>query len=169
MTTGWRFARMDRFSRIVLGYHGCEAAFAEALIRGEMRVEDWQPSHNPYDWLGHGLYFWEFTPQGEDMGRSAVGASLQLGLCLDLTDVITRTCFARSTRWFDRPVGGRGAVAENKGAAPRSGLLDYQRIRQGQRAGTGSSSRRFGVRFWRGGRPFPARGSAGSRTSDRRS
>ena len=81
---------MDRFSRIVLAYHGCEAAFAEALIRGELRVEDWQPIRNPYDWLGHGIYFWEFAPRRAMTwgGKGdVVGAVIQLGLCLDLTDV----------------------------------------------------------------------------------
>jgi hypothetical protein len=43
---------MDRFTRIVLGYHGREPAFAEALIRGEVAVKDWKPSTNEYDWLG---------------------------------------------------------------------------------------------------------------------
>jgi hypothetical protein len=81
---------MDRFSRIVLGYHGCEPAFAGALIRGEMRIEEWQPSQNPYDWLGHGIYFWEFAPhRAKTWGGKGgvVGAVIQLGLCLDLTDV----------------------------------------------------------------------------------
>jgi hypothetical protein len=81
---------MDRFSRIVLGYHGCEAAFAEALLRGEARIEDWQHSRNPYDWLGEGIYFWEFGPHRAKVwgGRGGViGAVIQLGLCLDLTDV----------------------------------------------------------------------------------
>jgi hypothetical protein len=81
---------MDRFSRIVLGYHGCEPAFAEALLRGERSVEAWQPSQNPYDWLGHGIYFWEFAPRRARAwgGKGGVvGAVIQLGLCLDLTDV----------------------------------------------------------------------------------
>ncbi len=81
---------MDRFSRIVLGYHGCEASFADALLRGEKSVEDWLPSENPYDWLGHGIYFWEFGPQratGWDGKGGVIGAVIQLGLCLDLTDV----------------------------------------------------------------------------------
>lgn len=81
---------MDRFSRIVLGYHGCEPSFAEALIRGEKRIEEWQPSQNPYDWLGHGIYFWEFAPYRAMTwsGKGGVvGAVIQLGLCLDLTDV----------------------------------------------------------------------------------
>jgi hypothetical protein len=84
------FGAMDRFSRIVLGYHGCEVAFAEALIRCEVRVEDWQPSQNRYDWLGHGIYFWEFAPHRARVwgGKGGVvGAVIQLGVCLDLTDI----------------------------------------------------------------------------------
>ena len=81
---------MDRFVRIVLGYHGCEPGFAERLLRGETAIADWKPSANDYDWLGHGIYFWEHAPErargwGEHGG--VVGAIIQLGLCLDLTDV----------------------------------------------------------------------------------
>jgi hypothetical protein len=53
-------------------------------------LEAWQPSHNPYDWLGHGIYFWEFAPSRAKVwgGKGGVvGAVIQLGLCLDLTDV----------------------------------------------------------------------------------
>jgi hypothetical protein len=49
---------MERFTRIVLGYHGCEPAFADALLRGDVTLDAWEPSQNPYDWLGHGIYFW---------------------------------------------------------------------------------------------------------------
>jgi hypothetical protein len=80
---------MKRFARIVLGYHGCEPDFAEDLLRGEIAVKDWKPSKNPYDWLGHGIYFWEHGPErARDWGKGGVvGAVIQLGLCLDLTDV----------------------------------------------------------------------------------
>jgi hypothetical protein len=81
---------MDRFTRIVLGYHGCDPAFADALLRGDVSVTAWQPSQNPYDWLGHGIYFWEFGPERARIwgGKGEViGALIQLGVCLDLTDV----------------------------------------------------------------------------------
>jgi hypothetical protein len=80
---------MDRFSRIVLGYHGCEVDFAEALLRGELPITQWEPSQNPYDWLGHGIYFWEYAPErAREWGEGGVvGAVIQLGRCLDLTDV----------------------------------------------------------------------------------
>src|SRR5215207_8245372 len=81
---------MDTFSRIVLGYHGCDPAFAEDLLLGRVPIADWELSQNPYDWLGHGIYFWEFAPyrarSWDDKG-GVIGAIIQLGVCLDLTDV----------------------------------------------------------------------------------
>ena len=81
---------MDRYARTVLGYHGCHPDFAEALIRGEKSIAEWEPSTNDWDWLGHGIYFWEFAPhRARDwMGKGGVvGAVIQLGNCLDLTDI----------------------------------------------------------------------------------
>ena len=80
---------MKNFPRVVLGYHGCDPAFADALIAGAIPIADWRPSTNPYDWLGDGIYFWEHAPARarEWSGKGGVvGAVLQLGLCLDLTD-----------------------------------------------------------------------------------
>jgi hypothetical protein len=81
---------LDRYARTVLGYHGCDPDFAEALIRGETSIAEWQPSTNDWDWLGHGIYFWEFAPYRArdwmDKG-GVVGAVIQLGHCLDLTDI----------------------------------------------------------------------------------
>jgi hypothetical protein len=81
---------MDRMSRVVLGFHGCEPGLADALIRGELPITAWNASRNVYDWLGEGIYFWEHAPKralewGEKGG--VIGAVIQLGLCLDLTDV----------------------------------------------------------------------------------
>jgi hypothetical protein len=79
----------------VLGYHGCDAAVAERLLKNQV----FQPSQNDYDWLGEGVYFWEANPlRGlefaiESSKRKAskikkptlVGAVIDLGYCLDLT------------------------------------------------------------------------------------
>jgi hypothetical protein len=81
---------MDRFTRLVLGYHGCEPPFAERLVRGDVTLDAWELSQNPYDWLGHGIYFWEFAPERAktwDGKGGVIGAVIQLGTCLDLTDV----------------------------------------------------------------------------------
>ena len=86
---------MDRFARHVLGYHGCEAAFARKLLDGSVPIDEWNPSTNQYDWLGHGIYFWEHSPwraarwakeRCASMGveTAVVGAVIQLGRCFDL-------------------------------------------------------------------------------------
>lgn len=44
----------------VLGFHGCDQSIADTVIsdRSGLRF-----SRNDYDWLGHGIYFWENDPQ----------------------------------------------------------------------------------------------------------
>ncbi len=84
----------------MIGFHGCDATVAFAVINGEAEL---QPSVNTYDWLGHGIYFWERNPSralqfatelqhnAERAVRpirkpAAVGAVLELGNCLDLSN-----------------------------------------------------------------------------------
>lgn len=43
-----------------LGFHGCDKSIAEITLAGEDRLS---PSKNDYDWLGHGIYFWEYSPE----------------------------------------------------------------------------------------------------------
>lgn len=84
---------MDRFARVVLGYHGCDADFAESVLLGKTEVHDWRRSENDYDWLGHGIYFWEHAPEralswaSSRKKKGVIGAVIQLGNCLDFTDV----------------------------------------------------------------------------------
>jgi len=84
---------VDRFARVVLGYHGCDADFADSLLSGETKIQDWQESRNRYDWLGHGVYFWEHGPEraaiwaAGNRKKGVIGAVIQLGTCLDFTDI----------------------------------------------------------------------------------
>src|SRR5438045_2763458 len=76
-----------QYDRTVLAYHGCDVAIAERLLTGEM----FAPSANAWDWLGTGIYFWEYGVDralqfAEDQRRrgrvgtpAVVGAVLQLG------------------------------------------------------------------------------------------
>lgn len=109
---------MNRFSRVVLGYHGCALEYAEALIHGEVAVAAWQFSANPYDWLGHGIYFWEFAPaRAQAWGDHAgvVGAVIQLGTCLDLTDIDNTALLAGQYEVIHRLFKRRGTpLPENK-------------------------------------------------------
>lgn len=43
--------------QLVVGYHGCDRRTAEALISGQLL--ELEPSDNPYDWLGPGVYFFQ--------------------------------------------------------------------------------------------------------------
>ncbi|HZU36517.1 MAG TPA: hypothetical protein VFA18_11440 [Gemmataceae bacterium] len=54
---------MEPFARIVVGYHGGNEAFARELLLGHKGVNKWLPSANDWDWLGHGIYFWEHAPE----------------------------------------------------------------------------------------------------------
>jgi hypothetical protein len=51
-------SRGVRYDRTVIAYHGCDADVARKLLDGEPFVA----SENTYDWLGSGIYFWEFGP-----------------------------------------------------------------------------------------------------------
>jgi hypothetical protein len=77
--------------RKVVGYHGTSMNSAELVLTGG----GFRPSQNDYDWLGHGIYFWEHAPcrawqwAREKYGPEAavVRATIRLGRCLDLTDI----------------------------------------------------------------------------------
>ncbi len=47
------------YDRTLVAFHGTRRATAKKLIRGDA----FGVSENDDDWLGHGIYFWEFAPQ----------------------------------------------------------------------------------------------------------
>ena len=86
----------SRRSNLMIGFHGCDRLIAEKVINGEF---DLKKSENEYDWLGHGVYFWEnnqtramqFIEEVQKRNPAIVepaivGAIIDLGFCLDLTD-----------------------------------------------------------------------------------
>lgn len=40
----------------ILGFHGCDLSTKEKILKGHDRLRQ---HPNSYDWLGHGIYFWE--------------------------------------------------------------------------------------------------------------
>lgn len=85
----------------ILGFHGCDQSICDEIISNPDKSLN--PSENNYDWLGHGIYFWENNPkralQFAESLRSnpersknpikkpaVLGAVIQLGYCLDLVD-----------------------------------------------------------------------------------
>lgn len=83
----------EDYHRTIIGYHGTTRETAEAIVRHEA---EFRPSENPGDWLGHGVYFWEYAPQqawkwartryGEEKDVAVLGAMIRLGSCLDLLE-----------------------------------------------------------------------------------
>jgi hypothetical protein len=83
--------------KLILGFHGCDEAVGLNIISGK---DNLRPSENDWDWLGHGMYFWESDPQRAleyatilQKRKSSktkikkpfvLGAVIDLGNCLDL-------------------------------------------------------------------------------------
>ena len=86
------------YHRTVVGYHGTRLSTAHEIIKGDKQFE---ASENNDDWLGHGIYFWEYAPQqafvwarnrqaskkwGEQI--AVLGSMIRLGNCFDLLDPV---------------------------------------------------------------------------------
>jgi hypothetical protein len=101
-------ARFDDYHRTVIGYHGTGLSTALRIVN---RVEGFRWSRRAFDWLGHGIYFWEHAPrQARDWARlrqrqlarkknptaddlrrmnepiAVVASMIRLGFCFDLLD-----------------------------------------------------------------------------------
>ena len=89
---------MDMYTNktaVVFGFHGLDEEIGRKIVSG---IEEIRPSKNNYDWLGHGVYFWENNParaqkwaesQSKRSNTSVkvpfvIGAAIDLGNCFDL-------------------------------------------------------------------------------------
>jgi hypothetical protein len=85
------FTIMFRDERVVVAFHGTSDDRAAEIIASGSFI----PSKNDYDWLGHGVYFWEYAPlrawqwarQKHREHAAVVEAQIALGFCLDLSDI----------------------------------------------------------------------------------
>jgi len=92
------WALYQRSPSFVLGFRGTDKSLVDGVIAG--KPAHLKKSEGKFEWLGHGVYFWENDPQrGLEWAKSGnarkkilkpdvAGAIIDLGLCLDLT---TRT------------------------------------------------------------------------------
>jgi hypothetical protein len=116
-----------RYDRVVLAYHGCDAAVAERLLAGE----PFRKSENDHDWLGAGVYFWEYGAdralqfardqqrRGKVAVPAAVGAVLQLGNCFDLMDTAYTRDLASAYREYRSFAALHGRMLpRNAGSTP---------------------------------------------------
>lgn len=79
------------YHRTVIAYHGTTKDIADRLVDGG----PFHPSNNDDDWLGSGMYFWEYAPKQawwwatqykKNPHPAVVGAVIRLGNCFDLLD-----------------------------------------------------------------------------------
>jgi hypothetical protein len=85
---------------LIIGFHGCDKKVRDSIVKAKSPLK---ASDNDYDWLGHGMYFWENNKQRaldfatnlkknprankEPVKTPAVlGAVMDMGFCLDLLD-----------------------------------------------------------------------------------
>lgn len=116
-----------------LGYHGCKSSVAEKVFAGD----DLQPSRERYDWLGHGVYFWEDSPLramqwAKERGYekpAVVGAVIRFGNCLNLIDAehleeVARTYHSLKKGYWHVLEELGGEVPKNKGQHGKLRYLD---------------------------------------------
>lgn len=85
---------------LLLGFHGTDQSVVDRVLRGGCHLER---SVNSYDWLGNGVYFWEYSPQrafefaeqaardgrcsrGRIRNPAVIGAVIDPGRCLNLLE-----------------------------------------------------------------------------------
>ncbi len=82
---------------LILGFHGTDENIVNDVLNGKAELKE---KENDYDWLGHGIYFWDNSPSRamewaielSKLKRTSIkkpaviGAILDLGYCLDLLD-----------------------------------------------------------------------------------
>lgn len=81
----------EKLPGLIFGFHGCSLkTYQNVLYEGKTLKK----SENKYDWLGNGIYFWENSySRALEWARkkycedaAVVGAIIDLGCCLNLTD-----------------------------------------------------------------------------------
>ena len=141
MVTHW--SNYEYQPSFILGFHGCDAAVGEDLLAG--KTKHLKPSTKVFDWLGHGIYFWDGNParaqewaehrhqEGKIKTPFVVGAIIDLRRCLDLFDkdglLQVRTAYAELTKTLklagaDLP-GNVGNTPDKAGRKLDCAVLNY--------------------------------------------
>lgn len=81
---------------LLIGFHGCDRVRQQQLLNGPANIPF---SDKPFDWLGHGMYFWENNYQralqwandkckrgGKIFEPAVIGAVIDLSYCCDFLD-----------------------------------------------------------------------------------
>jgi len=121
---------------LVIGYHGCDRKVVERIVAGKDFLK---PSQNAWEWLGHGIYFWEDSPARamrwtETNTRpaaskikfpSVLGAVIDLGNCLNLADAEALAMVKSAHKTYTEICAVSGVrPVENRGSERQVRYLD---------------------------------------------
>lgn len=82
---------------LLIGFHGCDKSRQQELLVNSASMP---VSEKPFDWLGHGMYFWENNAEralewatekqvnGGITESAVIGAVIDLGYCCDFMDTL---------------------------------------------------------------------------------
>lgn len=108
----------QKLPNLVLGFHGCRKEVFESVV---YQGEALKASENEYDWLGHGIYFWEQNYQ-----RAVEWATNRYGtehaVIGAVIDGAPKKYLARSCGVFFIAIF-RGSNAREEGQALKGGVL----------------------------------------------
>lgn len=86
--------------RVVKAFHGTTIDKAAQIVKDQLIA----PSRNPYDWLGHGAYFWEesyerarqWAEKKYHSEAAVVSTEVRLGRCINLFDASWASVLGRA-------------------------------------------------------------------------
>ncbi len=122
---------------LVLGFHGCDESIINDILLGKKELKQ---SDNTYDWLGHGIYFWENSPsravefaeflknnplraRTPIKSPSVIGAVIDLGYCLDFTDYSNLQLLREGYELLKTAIDTSGVKLTNKQVGENKDLL----------------------------------------------
>lgn len=125
---------------LIIGFHGCEKEDQNKLLND---ISYFKNSHEDYEWLGHGMYFWENNPDrakiwannkkkaGTLREPAVIGAVIDLGRCFDLMDsshikVLKEgyTLFIAESKKLNKPIPQNKSHPKSKGNEKTLRYLD---------------------------------------------
>ena len=130
--------RLLDYQRFIVAFHGCDEDVVERVLLGKGELDY---SENAYDWLGRGIYFWEYGPRrayewakwrSEGKGGSGgkvktpavIGAYINLGRCFDLLDTANTTLLGSVFNQFKNDCEDKG-VRPPRNEAAFDGDIDH--------------------------------------------
>ncbi|MGN7821325.1 hypothetical protein ACTJJB_14435 [Chitinophaga sp. 22536] len=118
---------------LIIGFHGCERSLRDDVITERKKL---RPSTGRYEWLGHGIYFWQnnyeraldfvtHPPDGRKITRpSVLGAVISLDYCLDLTDTKGIKAVGYSFTMLEHSIKYGGVLPRNRNKYGADNLMD---------------------------------------------